>query len=429
MGSGETIDAPLERPNREDRPIEGSMTESREGASEVRDTRRSIGSDHGFMVAMHTGSNVGYAIAPLERAFLRVARALVSEDARIHFAYRNLLRGYPDTLPSDFENVVALDIRDRTRASVDRIERYVRDNRIRVVLAFDAPVSLPSYSGLRRGGVRVLVSYLGAPMSSLNRGMRLILKQLDVRLRRRGPDHYVFESEAMRRTAIRGRGVPVKMTSVVRLGVDGDQFRPGLHPGYVHAAFAIPRDRAVVVYAGHMEPRKGVHVIVQAAVELIRRSGRRDVHFLFLGNRMGEERAFLPLYEGTAAAEHITFGGYRDDLPEIFGGCDIGCIASTGWDSFPRSSLEMAAAELPLVVSSLQGLPETVENGVTGLIVPPNDPGALAEALLDLLQDRRRRRAMAVAARDRVLRSFTVERQVEDLARTVRDVWVERARR
>lgn len=171
-----------------------------------------------------------------------------------------------------------------------------------------------------------------------------------------------------------------------------------------------------------MEPRKGVHVILEAAVELVARRGRRDIHFLFLGNRDGQERRFGPLYEGSAAVDHVTFGGYRDDIPEIFRGCDIGCIASTGWDSFTMSAVEMAASGLPLVVSSLQGLRETVEEGVTGLTFPPGNSTALADQLSLLLMDTALCTSMALEARQRVLRSFTVERQVEGMSRCFNEV-------
>ncbi len=196
---------------------------------------------------------------------------------------------------------------------------------------------------------------------------------------------------------------------------------------YAQDAFAIPADRRIIVYSGHMEPRKGVHVIVKAVVELAERRGRTDVHFLLFGNRNGEEKRFLPLYEGTRAEGHLTFGGYRDDLPRVFGSADIGCIASTGWDSFTMSSVEMAASGLPLVVSSLQGLRETIEEGRTGVSFPPGDHVALADRLEALLDDAPLRRRMGAAARERMAAGHTVARQVESIADTIRAVR-ERAR-
>lgn len=376
-----------------------------------------------FMVCLHTPSNTGYAIEPLERVFFRVASAVVGDPSLIHFAYKDLLRGLPETLPTVFNNVMSLDLRDGSKENLRRVRAQVRERRVEAILAFDAPVYLASYGVLRRAGVRALISYQGAPMGSLNTGIRLLLKRLEVALHRHGPDHYIFESEAMRETAVYGRGIAAKDTSVVHLGVDTDLFCPRLHDGLVHTKFHIPKGRLVVVYSGHMEPRKGVRILIQAAVALVDAKGRRDVHFLILGNQPGEERQFQDLYRHSHAAEHVTFGGYQRNVQELFANCDVGCIASTGWDSFTMSAVEMAACGLPLVVSSLQGLRETVEEGVTGLTFPPGNVEALANRLEFLLTNPILRVSMGTAGRRRVLRDFTVARQIEKIKEIVTAHW------
>ena len=372
-----------------------------------------------ILVVLHTRSNTGYAIAPLERVFLRMAQSLVEDGSSIHFAYRSLETGRPDTLPSGFDNIVALDIRSRSSTDINAVADYIRRNRIRTVFAFDAPVSLPSYRPMRQAGVKRIISYQGAPMSSLFTGWKLLLRKLDVRVRPSRPEHFIFESEAMRDTAVNGRGIPRADTSVVYLGVDGERFRP-IGDGYAHRVFGIPEDRCLVVYSGHMERRKGVHVLVEAFVELVEARGRTDLHLLVLGNKPGQMERFLPLYQDTAADSHITFGGYRDDIAAIFGSADVGAIASTGWDSFTMSSVEMAASGLPLVVSDLQGLAETVEPGKTGYTFPPGDARRLADHLERLADDAALRQRLGSAARERALARYSVDRQVMELAEIVR---------
>jgi glycosyltransferase involved in cell wall biosynthesis len=97
----------------------------------------------------------------------------------------------------------------------------------------------------------------------------------------------------------------------------------------------------------------------------------------------------------------------------------IGVIASTGWDSFTVSSLEIAATAVPLVVSKLLGLEETVLHNETGLHFPPGDHVALADAISALADNDDRRRALGVAARARVLEQFTTDHQVASLAHTL----------
>lgn len=376
-----------------------------------------------ILVFFHCGSNTGYAIAPLERTFFQMSQLLFDgDDSRIHFGYKDLSKGFPTTLPASFRNVTEFDPKDNDKGSLARIKHYIEINGIDLAFGFDQGVSQPSYPTLRRAGIKTLISYWGAPMSSVNSGWRLALKRLEVRLRRSGPDHYIFESQAMAFTATNGRGIPPRAVEVVHLGVDCDRYRPSDEfTYYAHNAFGIPTSRRIIVFSGHMEERKGVHVLVKAAVQLCR-NGRSDFHLLVLGNQAGQEKAFADLYRGTAAEKHITFGGYRSDIPQIFASCYFGALASTGWDSFTMSAVEMAASGLPLVVSRLQGLAETVEDGETGFLVAPGDVDDLCARIELLLDDHDMRAAMGTAARRRALEQFTRDRQVASLLETVRRV-------
>ena len=379
-----------------------------------------------ILIFFHCGANTGYAIAQLERVFFRMASRLTADESHVHFAYTGLAGGAPATLPPNFNNVIEFNPLDGTPAALKRIARYIDEHDIDVAFGFDQRVAQPSYKALRKAGIKTFVSYWGAPMSSVNAGPKLWLKRLEVALRRHGPDHYIFESAAMAKTATHGRGIPERAVDVVYLGVDPERYRPPQAPSfYAHDAFNIPRERKIVVFSGHMEERKGVHVLVRAAVELASR-GRTDFHLLILGNKAGQEANFFPLYMGTAARRFITFGGYRDDMPDILRSCYCGAIASTGWDSFTMSSVEMAASGLPLVVSRLQGLVETVDEGRTGFLFPPGDVTTLADTLTILLDNPSQRLEMSVAARARVLNAFTIDHQVDGLMRVVQKVAVQR---
>jgi glycosyltransferase involved in cell wall biosynthesis len=259
-------------------------------------------------------------------------------------------------------------------------------------------------------------------MSSINKGAKLLLKRIECRFSPYGPDHYIFQSEGMRDTAVLGRGIPRNRTSVVRSGVDAERFKPSPRPNwYVHDAFGIDRSRKIVYYSGHMERRKGVHVIVAAAAHIINNLHRKDLHFLFLGNREGEEAVFDPLYRGTEAEGHITFGGYRDDVAALQSASYLAVIATTGWDSHTMTAVEGAASGLPLVVSDVPGLREAVAEG-TGFLFPAEDHLALAERICTLANDERLRQQMGAMARERVLKGYTREHQIAGLEAVVRQV-------
>ncbi|TQV71747.1 glycosyltransferase family 4 protein [Exilibacterium tricleocarpae] len=362
----------------------------------------------------HCESNTGYAIQRHEYVFAHAAYKITQDWDKIHFAYPSLARGQSDAIPTQVSNFAKLDFASTDTRHLQEIETYIRDNRITTAIGFDQPVHRKSYKYMRRGGVTKFMSYWGAPMSSLNTGIKLLLKRLQVSLIKDKPDLFVFQSQGMRKTAVYGRGIPFPQTYVVRSGINISKYIPDpqRQNQHVYELFDIPKDRKIIYYSGHMEARKGVAVIVRAAVELVARMGRQDVHFLFFGNQPGEEKAFDSIYKGTPAESHITFGGYRSDLEKILPSCYAGVLATTGWDSYPMSTIEIGASGLPLLVSDLLGVRETVLNGKTGLRFPVGDHVTLAEKLEYLLDNEPVRNKLGALARKRIESKCSREQQV-----------------
>ncbi len=332
------------------------------------------------------GSNPGYAISPLEALFYETGLDLGDgSPACVHFGYQNFLGGKPKVLPQNFSNLVEFDIRSKNRSSNEQLATYVKANNISFVLAFDVQPVHPLFRLLRRAGVLGIVAYLGAPISSRMPTWKLTLKRLEVAVSRSKLDGMIFESRAMADFAVYGRGVPERMITIVPLGVDTKLFHP--QPSvHAHSQFDFPQDRKIVIYSGHMEARKGVRTLVEAAIDLLTRRARSDVAFLICGNRNADEsREYEKMYENMGVGSLIRFGGYRADMVQLYQSSFCGVIPSSGWDSYPRTSLEMAASGLPVVASRLGGLPEAVLDGKTGLLFEPGNAKQLADCLETLL--------------------------------------------
>jgi len=368
---------------------------------------------------MKWGSNAGYAITALERLFFEVCLVLADGDgSRVHFAYAELKGGPPEALPPGFSNVVVAPVGTSPDA-IRRISDVVSERGIEFVLVFDMQPVHPMYRALRRSGVKAIVSYWGAPISSPMPRWKLALKRGHLLLSRSRADGLVFESRSMAGLAMGGRGVPESMIDIVPLGVDTSVFCPSASE-HVYEVFGLPRNRKVIVYSGHCTPRKGIGVLVEAAIELLVRRKRRDVCFVICGDRSDESLPFRQMYEGLGIESWIRFAGYRRDMLPIFQSAFCGVIPSSGWDSFTLSAVEMAASGLPVIASRLQGLAEAVIDGETGMLFEPGNAGALADALVALLEDEDRAHRLGAAGRARCEAELNVDTQRQRLLGAIR---------
>jgi len=105
--------------------------------------------------------------------------------------------------------------------------------------------------------------------------------------------------------------------------------------------------------------------------------------------------------------------GESPDIVTWLSAFDIGCLPSL-WEGLPNSLLEAMALGLPVVASSVDGIPEVVLNGKTGILVPPASPAALAKALKELAEDPTRRAALGAAAHAAIMEKFTLRRMMDE---------------
>jgi len=339
------------------------------------------------LFVLHTGSNIGYSIEPAERVFYKVGVEVAGGNpSDVHFAFRNLDAGPPRSLPAGFKNLLAYDYCNRDPENIRRLADYVQRHRIRLVVIYDIPFIHPLFKHLHKAGARAIISFWGAPIADTSRVpfWEFALWRLRVLLSRSKVDGLIFESNAMVDLAIRGRGVPPRMIDMVHNGVDVSVYRPATST-YVYETLRFPPDRKVVVYAGHMEPRKGLQTLVEAAIVLLHQRKRSDVCFLICGNKGDESKQYERMYAGLGLDTWIRFGGYRSDMARVYPSCFCGVVPTTGWDSFPRSPIEMAASGLPVIAARLQGLAESVLDRETGMLFEAGNATELADCIETLL--------------------------------------------
>jgi len=176
--------------------------------------------------------------------------------------------------------------------------------------------------------------------------------------------------------------------------------------GHVRAAERVPPDVPVLLCLGRLDPQKAPLDLVAAAVALGPRPFR-----LWLAGGGPEEAAVRAAIARAGVGERVRLLGVREDVGDLLSAADVLALSSR-WEGLPNAVLEAMAAGLPVVATNVGGTPELVVEGETGYLVPPADPGAMAERLSRLLDDAGLRRRMGAAARARVAAEFTVERFV-----------------
>jgi glycosyltransferase involved in cell wall biosynthesis len=142
-------------------------------------------------------------------------------------------------------------------------------------------------------------------------------------------------------------------------------------------------EKNVVLFVGALYPLKGPHILLHAIQKIVKRHS--DVIFLFLGG--GDVKKYKSLAEKLGVQRFVRFYGYvRRNLPLYFKAADIFVLPSLS-ECFPLVSLEAMACGTPVVASRVGGIPSIVEDGENGLLVPPKNPGKLADAIIYLLEN------------------------------------------
>jgi len=220
---------------------------------------------------------------------------------------------------------------------------------------------------------------------------RTALKHRNVRMIVQNPEdqHLVVEQGLVRPTALR----------VIRgSGVDTRAFRPGNEPD----------GTTTFVLVARMLWDKGVGEFVEAARWL----RQRDVsaRFVLVGEADPENPAAITREQLLRwhREGHIEWWGHRSDMPEVLAGAHVACLPSYR-EGLPKTLLEAAACGLPLLATDVPGCREIAVHEETGLLVPPRDSVALAEAMLRLVSDAELRRRLGAAGRQRVMENFSTD--------------------
>ena len=206
---------------------------------------------------------------------------------------------------------------------------------------------------------------------------------------------------------------------VVPNGIEVDKFNPSPDAGReFRNRFNIPLDSQLVGMAGRMRPWKGQERFLHMAQQVL--TVVPDTHFVLVGgdpfNTDAQyERDLIRLARDLSIGDRVTFTGHLDDIRPALAAMHI-FVHPGDPEPFGLVNLEAMASGKPVVAFDHGALPEIVLQGETGILVPPKDPGHLAQAVIDLLKDPHRRSEMGRRGRQRACSHFRIQDTVAKTA-------------
>jgi len=231
----------------------------------------------------------------------------------------------------------------------------------------------------------------------------------------RATAHIVTTGEALRRQLARDNGVPLERMTSIPTGIDLARFVPGAAVA-ARAQLGLPNRRTLGIVAT-MRDWKGHAVLFEALRR--ERAAWNGWQVLVIGG--GPDRDTLEARSvALGLADLVRFVGERDDVVPWLQALDLFTLPSIGQEGVPQAIMQAMACGLPVVSTTVGAITEAVDDGVTGLIVPPRDVVALGAALGQLRDDAARRATLGQAARVRAMRTFGLDRMLDAMENVFR---------
>jgi sugar transferase (PEP-CTERM/EpsH1 system associated) len=287
-----------------------------------------------------------------------------------------------------------------------RLYRLLRRERPALLHTWMFHANIPGRVVGRLAGVPIILT--SRRNVNIGGGQRELLSRLTSGM----DDLVIAVCELARQAEIERAGVSPEKVVTVYNGLDAaefagvDQERAAL----VRQGLAIPRGTPVVAAVGRLHPQKDFPTLLRAMARV--HEAVPGARLLVVGDGMlrGDLEAQARSLELSSS---VVFTGQRADVPELLNAVDLFALSSL-WEGLPNVVLEAMAAGLPVVGTRVGGVPEVVVDGVTGILVPPRDPEALASGIAQLLSDSELSQRMGDAGRARVVEQYSVERMVRE---------------
>jgi glycosyltransferase involved in cell wall biosynthesis len=297
-----------------------------------------------------------------------------------------------------------------------KIKKIIKDKGIEVLHTHSSVDSWVASLAGKWAGVPVLVRTRHISVPTKTHGLNKVYSL---------PDAVITTGEQIRQTLIKGYHLAEDHVFSIPTGVDTDRF--SLRPPNLRLKkeLGLPEEALVITLAAVLRAQKRHELVVAAAPAILKKYPQ--VRFLFVGE--GPRRTLIEEeLRRHKMAPFFLMTGHRDDIPEILSITDMGLITSQA-EGVPQFLLQAMAMAKPMVATRVGGIPDIIEDGVNGLLIPPEDPEGLAQAVIRLLEDRTYGRQLGQTAAGLVEKKYTAQQMAEQIYQVYLRVFREKKER
>ncbi len=297
--------------------------------------------------------------------------------------------------------------------TVGDLSRLISENKIQIVHSMGARADFFARLASRRKPSAAVVCTMAMLVEGFDVGpfRKTVYKTADC-YSAKYVTQYIAVSEALKDRLINERGIPADKIHVIYNGVELDQYNPNLPPtSGLLRSLQIKDDYPVIGTIGRLVYQKGFTYFLEAAKQVLSETQR--ARFVIVGCGP-EEHKLKCLAKSLGISGRCTFAGQRFDVPELLSAFDVFVLPSI-LEGLPRVVIEAMAMARPIVATDIDGVREELRHNETGLLVPPADANALAEAILHVLADQRKAESLARKAREDAEQMFDLERTLADV--------------
>jgi len=288
---------------------------------------------------------------------------------------------------------------------VDNLMEIIRGHRIDIVHTHGVRANLVGRLAARLAGIKHIVTTVHSVLeqdypSFFARQVNRLMERITIN----SVERFVTVSDLLKQDLV-SHGIPAGKITTIYNGVNLAAFRRERVAGDVRKELGIGPDVPVMGMIARFHPVKGHRYFLEAAKTIFR--VRPECRFLLVGS--GQYRPEVEaMVKQLGLQEQVIFTGYREDIVDVLHSLDILVISSLS-EGFGLTAIEAMAMKVPVVATRVGGLPEIIRDGSNGILVPPGDGQAIAQAVLSLLDNPEESRVMSARAFEHVRKNFSVE--------------------